>query len=191
MKLRRNIRVDYFNWLCDLVASREQRQDYDLVFRLMQETGFAWTIANDHNRAYECLRLRDEFCYEFADRSIYDISLRSALDDVPPSMLELFISLSMRCESMMVDVAANYSLPEWFWLLMKNVKLDQFDNCKACEIAQVDGILKIIIDRRYNHNGEGGLFPLKNAEKDQREVELWYQMCTFLVEKFNIDFGVF
>ena len=47
------------------------------------------------------------------------------------------------------------------------------------------------VERRYKRSGEGGLFPLKNAAKDQRKVEIWYQLSSYLLENYvdNEDFG--
>lgn len=43
--------------------------------------------------------------------------------------------------------------------------------------------LNVINKRLYNEDGTGGgLFPLRHATQDQREVELWYQMMAYLTE---------
>jgi hypothetical protein len=40
------------------------------------------------------------------------------------------------------------------------------------------------MDRKYEYNGKGGLFPLKFPRKDQRFVEIWYQLNAVLIEDF-------
>jgi hypothetical protein len=61
----------------------------------------------------------------------------------------------------------------------------------ACRIKALNKrlteILEKVINRTYHSSGKGGLFPLKHAEKDQTEVELWYQMNTYLVENYYKD----
>jgi hypothetical protein len=178
------IQTDYFNWLYDQTKDRNHRRGYDKLLKQLHSKPFKWYVPNDHNRAFEGRQLRDVFCRE------YDIYLRAELDSAEVSMLELTVSLAMRCESMMTDIDNNLTLSEWFWMLLNNVELDKFINTSYYNYGgeeKVDQILNIIIDRKYTRLGKGGLFPLKNAKKDQRKVELWYQMCYFLVEKFNIN----
>ena len=51
-------------------------------------------------------------------------------------------------------------------------------------------ILNKIIDRGYSRRGVGGLFPLKYSKNDQRKVELWYQMHSYLIENYYVDGGI-
>jgi hypothetical protein len=104
-------------------------------------------------------------------------------------MLELLIGLSYRCESIMAD--QEYSMPmyEWFWKILSNVGLDQYTDNNFYEEKEkcmevVNNILDNVINRTYRRNGKGGLFPLRHCKKDQRRVELWYQMSSYLVENY-------
>jgi hypothetical protein len=47
----------------------------------------------------------------------------------------------------------------------------------------ISDIVDRVTDRRYATNGAGGLFPLQNAEQDQRKIELWYQANAYLLER--------
>jgi hypothetical protein len=47
-------------------------------------------------------------------------------------------------------------------------------------LSVVDEILERVIGRTYRPDGRGGFFPLRYAEKDQREVELWYQLNAYV-----------
>ena len=53
-------------------------------------------------------------------------------------------------------------------------------------LAEADGGLDGFINRQYEANGEGGLFPLKGVCEDQREVEIWYQMNAYLYEHHGV-----
>jgi hypothetical protein len=101
-------------------------------------------------------------------------------------MLELIIALAYRCEDMTADVVdGNRQVQDWFWDLLSNSGLEGYTDEQYDE-RLVDEILNNIIYRRYDRYGRGGLFPLKNPKKDQRKVELWYQMNAYLVEKYFI-----
>ena len=47
---------------------------------------------------------------------------------------------------------------------------------------EINLMLDEIIWRTYNYDGSGGLFPLREPVGDQRDVELWYQLCAYLIE---------
>ncbi|MFZ1684153.1 MAG: hypothetical protein WAU88_08510, partial [Candidatus Zixiibacteriota bacterium] len=48
--------------------------------------------------------------------------------------------------------------------------------------ATIDEVLNRVIFRTYDARGNGGLFPLRRPQRDQREVELWYQASAYLLE---------
>ncbi len=96
-------------------------------------------------------------------------------------MLELLIILSRQLSFEMDDGA-----DAWFWHLVQVLDFQQFhdrnfDDFSREEIATT---LERVIWRTYEPNGEGGLFPLRNEERDQRKVELWYQLNAYLLEQF-------
>jgi hypothetical protein len=39
------------------------------------------------------------------------------------------------------------------------------------------------VNREYDPDGRGGLFPLDGTHANQREVELWYQMQAYIIER--------
>ena len=179
---RRNGNTYYF-WLCDLILDRKHR-NYNILIKSLHEKIFYWSVPNDDNRAFEGKNLREKFCEE--EGIFYDFD--NFEDDV--SMLELLIALAFRCDSIMVDSIDSVSISEWFWRLLENVKLDKFTDEDFHNLGgrpTVNQILNTIIDRTYGRNGKGGLFPLQKSKKDQRKVELWYQMCQYLVENYYIE----
>jgi hypothetical protein len=114
--------------------------------------------------------------------------------DMEVSMLELIIGLAYRCESIMADQDANVQMDQWFWHILGNIDLDKFRDESYYDLggsAMVNNILDRVINRTYYRSGKGGLFPLKYSKKDQRDVELWYQMSSYLVENYyNIDYKI-
>jgi hypothetical protein len=141
-------------------------------------------VPNDDNRAFEGKELRCKFCEEYGFDYDYEQFNMAA------SMLELIIALAYRCEGIMIDQQDNASMRDWFWRLLENAGLDRFTDDAYYVLhgpTMVDQILNSIIHRTYKRNGKGGLFPLKFAEKDQRKVELWYQMSTYLIENYYME----
>ena len=175
-EIARPIRQDYYFWLCDLVNDSRNRESF-LLMRTLHDKKFISMVQNDDNRAFEGINLRERFCEEFESN-----------DDA--SLLEVMIGLALRCENIMADRRDSKELRHWFWILLSNCGLDRFTDehfHDRFEGLTVHNIIDRIINRTYGRNGVGGLFPLKCSKKNQRKVELWYQMNDYLVENYFID----
>jgi len=177
----------YFPWLYSQVGSVElanPSRTYWNLLRILYTKEFFWIIPNDDNRAEDGKELRFEFIGEMR------------LDDVDQdwlemscSFLELLIGLSRR-----LAFEGEGEACDWFWELMENLGLEVYtdDTLMAAEemdlvdeelAEEIDEVLNTVIFRTYERDGSGGLFPLKKAAEDQREVELWYQLSAYLLEK--------
>lgn len=96
-------------------------------------------------------------------------------------MLEMMIALSR-----VLSFEADGEPRVWFWHLIEMLDLEQYNdrNYNANRLAErkIDEALDRVIWRTYSPNGRGGLFPLNRATRDQRDVELWYQLSAYLLE---------
>jgi hypothetical protein len=172
---------EYYSWLCNLISITQPTRSYNLLTEKLHNTRFYWSIANDDNRAFEGRNLRELFCEGNNIEYIYDYF------DAGCSILELLVALAYRCESIMVDQYGDMPMPKWYWEMLGNIGLNKFTDEVYYELdgnLNVDQILTRINDRKYKRNGQGGLFPLNHAKKDQQLVELWYQMSAYLVENY-------
>lgn len=175
----------YYSWLFDWVNMYPNRHNrYFLLIKALHEKRFSWFVPNDDNRAFEGKNLRERFCEE------KDVDYEEFKFESEASILELILALAFRCDSIMADTVDNVSIGDWFWRLLTNIELDKFTDddydCLGGDMA-VDRILDRVINRTYHRSGKGGLFPLKLSKKDQRKIELWYQMCQYLVENYYIQ----
>lgn len=95
------------------------------------------------------------------------------------SFLEMMIALSRR-----LAFEEEGQPSRWFWHLIENLGIDVTDAYYNIEIERaVNDRLDTVIYRTYDSTGMGGLFPLENPRQDQREVEIWYQLQAYLLEK--------
>lgn len=142
---------------------------------------FEWLIANDDNRAEDGICLREEFV---AESHIQDID--QDWMDLECSFLEMLIALARRA-----SFESSGEPGDWFWHFLRNLKIDQYSDLRYNRHVMNEIHLKVekIIYRRYERNGDGGLFPLRNARKDQRRVELWEQMSEYLLEGNYLEHG--
>lgn len=184
--LTRKEKLDkYYEWLCHLINVNKEQDErnqpsYKTLMKKLFSTEFTWTVRNDANRAYEGRELRAIFCekhdilYEF-DEFNYDAS-----------MLETIIGLAFRCENIMTGHEDSRPMADWFWELMGNCGLTDFIDESFLDECVVN-ILYKIINRTFERDGKGGLFPIRFGNKDQRKVELWYQMNLYLVERYYTE----
>lgn len=157
----------YFEWLRSMVSvdNPNPGRTHTLLLEVLHTTPFYWYVPNDDNRSCDGIELQIEFYgHDLGDN---------------PSTLEVFIALARRL-SFETDVDVDI----WFWHLMENLELTKYNDNDFVEgdARDIRHILETVINREYAYNGKGGLFPLANATEDQRLVEIWYQMSSYLLE---------
>ena len=175
--MRDNVNVDYFEWLSDLVC--EQRFSEKTSFRTLlihlHETEFRYIIPKDANRASDGRDLRRRFIHERG----YPEGTMVFLDS-PCSVLEMMVALAIRCEeSIMDDPHVGDRTGHWFWGMITNMGLGSMFDSRYDEKI-VEKTIQKVLDRKYEPNGRGGLFTVRNCDRDLREVEIWYQLCWYL-----------
>ena len=179
MSNRTNIKIKraYFLWLCDKVNAMSEEKlkagGYFFLMRTLYKKEFYWTVDMDENRAEDGKSLRKSF----------DDNSQEVLNG-PCNMLELLVGLACKWNDEIQtdndpDLSATY-----FWMMIGNLGLSDYVDTNFDE-EKVREKLDIFLDREYSKDGVGGLFPVKNAKKDFREVELWYQLQEYLIENYD------
>lgn len=176
----------YFVWICRLLGVEQETRAYWDMFKVMHNKKFISYIPNDDNREVEGAELRHAFC------DVMNIHFHPSFFNKDISVLEVIMALAYRCERIMADKEGmpRMYMKDWFWHFMKNIKLigcSDDVNTDQNFLAYIETIIDKFVNRTYNRNGEGGLFPLKFDKKDQRKIELWYQMSSYLNENYYND----
>lgn len=171
----------YLTWLYSRVASvkvRDRRRTYWGLMGLLYRQEFVWSVLNDDNRAGDGHALRREF---LRDQGIHNAD--PAWVELGCSVLEMLVALCDR-----LTFQAGGDSVTWFWHLMDNLELHQFNDCELQEYPDLEEHVKEVLERlvyrTYRRDGRGGLFPLRVARQDQRRVEIWYQMHAYLLENY-------
>ena len=169
----------YLEWLYSqvgIVQNRNPARSHWKLLIQLYSTQFVWFVPNDDNRVEDGKALRPLFLQE----------TRYKLDDphglffsIECSILEMIIALARRAATLSDGQPA-----EWFWRMIHNLG---FDGCTddIWEVSMQEDLeetLHRLNGRTYLPSGEGGLFPLHEAENDQRKVELWYQLQAYVYE---------
>lgn len=163
----------YFTWLTDQVEhikSKDVSKTYLSLLRDLFNTEFQWSVPHDDNRAEDGYDLRDEFISES------DLEVDPEWESLGCSMLELIISLARG-----LSFVAEGESAGWFWELLHNADLLVTDG--LYDHKHTKEVLDRIIFRKYERDGMGGFFPLHDPKEDQREVELWYQLNTYVLDQ--------
>lgn len=168
----------YFNWLYNKVVLEQVPSPncrYLSLFRKLHTTEFVWYISGDDNRAEYGKELRRSFSYETRT------PITDAWVDEPASVLEVLIAFAD-----IAEFETDEPRSQWFWIFLENLGLSGFNDAAYYDLfddAHIDEILHKFINRTYDRNGNGGLFPLRHADRDQRKVEIWYQFCAYIAER--------
>lgn len=173
----------YFDYLCAIVG---RSQEFSILLDELHKIEYYSLIPNDDNRGADGIYIRNIFLEEVGQTG------HISLPDGPCTVLEMLIGLSYRLEFETAQSKWEKTVSEWFWILIDNLGLIKCHNDEYftnCEVENtIPDIIGKMLAREYSHNGHGGLFPLKNPKKDQRKVEIWYQMTEYINENYPIYF---
>lgn len=171
----------YFQWLLEKVNA-PIAESHTLLLRDLHDIPFTWKVPLDVNRARDGINLRYIYLEEIGklDDPYEDFDFTE--NGIGCSVLEMLISLTERFATDVVGVGYK-TTAEWFWILMENLDLIRCTD-EHYSPDYVRQQVKIFLDRLYDSNGKGGLFPLSHSSKDQRRVEIWYQLSDWFNEKY-------
>lgn len=174
---RNEVINDYFNWLSDFVYRDRfpKRLSYRKLLTHLHDTEFIYSIPKDKNRAEDGKDLR----YRYAYNHLGDPGAERYLSG-PCSVLEMMIGLTIRCEeTIMDDTSMGDRTGQWFWGMIVNLGLGAMSDARF-DRQFVEEAISDFLNRRYEPDGRGGLFRVKNCDCDLRNVEIWVQMLWYL-----------
>ena len=178
-----NIEQDYFQWLCDQVHIEQDFVSYRLLARDLHRRPFIYSVDHDENRAGDGLELREDYMRDSGYPGYADIWGEC-------SVFEMIVALARRMDFETSDPYdlgdTNDRMAFWFWDIMDNLGLTKFSDDVYIEEdgdIMVDYIVDQLLNRNYDPDGYGGMFPLEKNVEDQRSVEIWNQMNAYLSER--------
>ena len=166
-----SVEDEYFRWLANTIDDapgiRERR---DLYIQL-HNTVFLWSpmVPNDRNLLGHVASKRAQF----EEYWLVAPALHERFYNKPATVFEVLLTISDH-----MAFLVNGSAARCFRLLLANLELD----CRSTR-SEIDEKLVIFMERRYDNDGSGGgLFPLHAPDRNQRRVELWYQINAYILE---------
>ena len=176
MTLRDRINDDYFEFLCELIDSTRfsKRVSYRKLLMRLHDIEFTYFVPYDDNRADDGVQLRRRFALMRENMSLSDYI------SGPCSVLEMMVALAVRCEeTIMDDALMGNRTGQWFWGMIHNLGLSPMSDYKF-DREYVDNVITRLLNREYEPDGEGGLFRVRNCDRDMRTVEIWCQLSWYL-----------
>lgn len=179
--MSRSLEEEYLNWLYRQIAERHirhPRRTYWQLLAQLHHKRFVAKIKLDWNRVQDGKDLRREFLGEMGhapDPKWLEDGQKNC------TFLELMVVLSRVLAFDLGDEPHH-----WFWELIENLELTRYwDRSRRSPMAEreIDDILNRVMHREYSRDGQGGFFPLRYPEEDQRGLELWYQLKAYVLEK--------
>ena len=168
----------YFLWLCSIVLDMNEPVTYNELMIYLYEKPFRYILKKDLNRAKDGEDLRLEFVHPVEGRQAHYL-------EKPCSMLEMLVALAVRCEkTIMADPRYGDRTKQWFWGMVKNLGLSSMNDTRF-DYDKVDGIVERFLNRKYEPDGTGGLFHIRDCDKDLRKVEIWNQLCWYLDYRYG------
>lgn len=166
----------YFEWLCAILSLSNHRHPsrYWKLCEQLYKTPFYWFVRNDDNRVEDGRNLRRAFGFDvYGDIDEDWVSMDT-------SVLEVIMGVANRLGFMTEEDAGS-----WFWQLIDHLGLTDCTDARWSRDSRnrVDATIKRFMDRTYEPDGQGGLFPLMNPTQDQRDIEIWYQMSAYVMER--------
>lgn len=173
---------EYFDWLCNIVCKNRfhKANSYRKLLQRLHETDFIYYIRNDENRACDGIGMRYRFAVENYRHD------KNEIEDIlagPCSVLEMMIALAVRCEENLTDNPdIGDRTGQWFWVMIASLGLNGMTD-EHFDIDYVDEVMVRLLERKYEPDGKGGLFTVRNCDEDMRKIEIWAQLLRYL-DKF-------
>lgn len=172
----------YFDWLYKMVAVNGH---YRTLCSQLFGMEFTFLLPKDQSRQSDGRDLRAIFCDENGvPVESLDVELNTFC-----SVFEMLLALARRIDSdVMYEESKGNRTADWFFRMINNLGLSfcTDENWTEKMSQNVDFVVKKWLARDIDDNGNGGIFPLTRHTSDQRRVEIWYQMQSYLMEKFPI-----
>lgn len=173
----------YLEWLyrnfVGSVTNRNPTSSFWGLTKQLYKTPYSWIVHDDKHRGEDGKELRREF---INGSDMQDIEVNWLQEKC--SVLEMLIGLACRAA-----FDTNEEPGDWLWKFLTNLELQSYSDrvYSADVMGEVDAIIQRLLNRTYEKNGAGGLFPLNHARQDQTHIKIWYQLQAYLLEGEGLE----
>lgn len=174
----------YFDWLVDKLDGA----DYICLFEFLHSIEFVPVLSEDLNRSNDGAYQR----WIFHEETGEDVP-SSEWGEYSCSVLEMMSSVSDAMHDMMYEPDNGSSSAFWFHILLDNLKLYKMTDAYFYKHRNASeeclDIVEKLLNREYDRDGIGSMFPMPGETEDMRNKEIWYQMNSYcdriLIHKYD------
>lgn len=178
MSGRYSVEKKYFEWMYEIVCGEYNKTgpySFRKLMLYLHSVEFTFTNRRDINRAKDGEKLRYRFAYDTG------CACADSYLEGPCSILEMMVALAIKCEENYMDNPKfGNRTRQWFWRMVASLGLNGMTDAQYNQ-DEIDEIIKRFLKRNYEPDGCGGLFTVKNHDRDMRKIEIWDQMQAYLV----------
>lgn len=167
---------EYERWLETIVASRSKHNGDGIPFFLFHNE-FTFRMSRDRNRAEDGVALRRKYLNAPRNPEL------PGWQTEPCTVLEMLIALAIRVDNEYIGDPNRPNPGAFFWEMVENLRLIPI--LSAYGMRENRKKLRKWLDRGFEYNGFGSIFPLHQPRNDQREIEIWDQMNAYLFENYR------
>lgn len=177
-------RQRYVNWLAAKVDGNLSYCGFTFsrLFNCLFDIPFVAALEKDINRAEDGNRLR----VVYTTSHKINCEIRDLFQSNEGcTFLEFLVSIAMRANDILYDPEEDHTAM-FFWDFARNIGLDSFDDegyGRNWDMFKLTQVVSKVMNRTFEADGTGGLFPLTKVREDQRKTEIWYQLQAYLREK--------
>lgn len=167
---------EYFEWLYEYGTRGMVSTyiSYRKLFELLHSIKFDYYLLDDSNRYADGISLRRKFENAEGFEGFYELC------DEPCSVLEMMLALAIRCEdTIMSNHEYGDRTRQWLWGMILNLGIGRMTD-DVFDKRRVETCVYRFMEHDYDYDGKGGLFLVRNPDRDMRDLDIWTQMCWYL-----------
>lgn len=158
---------------------------YGRAFDVLHSVPFRPLLPRDRNREEDGLKMRRDFL--FPSYISKNRNVREMFENAPCSCFEVICGLAFRFEDDYAGTPGGLRPEIWITRMIDNLGLTKMRRTsngvfRSLTNEEMERKIDRWLDRKYSSNGCGGLFPLRDDDRDQREVEMWDQIIAYAHE---------
>ena len=166
--------LQHLIWRCRL----ENERGMECLFSILHNIMFRSVLERDRNREDDGLFLRERFQFPVKyERFIHDFVVKEC------SVMEVLVALAIRADNEIVGDPAEGHPEKFFMEMIKNLGLYRLVKRRYDE-RDVNKIIQRWLSRRFESDGRGSPFPVRYDYRDQRGLEIWDQMNSYISENY-------
>lgn len=166
-----NLDIRYLRWLASVVGTHQNTPEFHIL-EVLHDQRFIPILDLDWNRAIDGTSLRHRFGLDM------DVILPDGFDDpdgTSCTFLEMMVGIADRM-ALQIDVHTDKA----FWRIARNMGIAK-DSNPSDELIEM--CAQRVVNRSYNYDGtHGGMFPLRDTDRDQRFIHLFSQLQSYIME---------